>query len=148
MSAYISDSTLCCHWCKIPLGNASQVTYLNGNLPICDLCLSASASAEKDKRIAELEKKYEAYKVSNYDPSESIRLNGEIMRQKTRIAELESEILSLRHDKAIVDNYQKELEAQVEKMKCCGNCKWYKQGYSDKCYDLIVNKNCDKWEGV
>ena len=34
-----------------------------------------------------------------------------------RIAELESEILSLRHDKAIVDNYVKELEAQVEKMK-------------------------------
>ena len=42
-------NTLCCHWCKIPLGNASQVTYLNGNLPICDLCLS------KDKRITELE---------------------------------------------------------------------------------------------
>ena len=34
-----------------------------------------------------------------------------------RIAELESEILSLRQDKAIVDNYVKELEAQVEKMK-------------------------------
>ena len=39
-----------------------------------------------------------------------------------KIYELESENLSLRHDKAIVDNYQKELEAQVEKMKCCGNC--------------------------
>ena len=34
-----------------------------------------------------------------------------------RIAELESENLSLRQDKAIVDNYVKELEAQVEKMK-------------------------------
>ena len=34
-----------------------------------------------------------------------------------RIAELESENLSLQQDKAIVDNYQKELEAQVEKMK-------------------------------
>jgi len=75
------------------------------------------AFAEKDKRIAELEKKYEAYKISNYDPSESIRLNGEIMHQKNRIAELESENLSLRHDKAIIDNYVKELEAQVEKMK-------------------------------
>ena len=83
MNTYTSNSTLCCHWCKIPLGNASQVTYLNGNLPICDLCLSASAFADKDKKIAELE----------------------------------SEILSLRQDKAIVDNYVKELEAQVEKMK-------------------------------
>jgi len=77
MDTYTSHSTLCCHWCKIPLGNASQVTYLNGNLPICDLCLGTaqaqilSAFAEKDKRIAELE----------------------------------SENLSLRHDKAIVDNY-------------------------------------------
>jgi len=62
---------------------------LNGNLPICDLCLGTaqaqilSAFAEKDKKIAELE----------------------------------SENLSLRQDKAIVDNYVKELEAQVEKMK-------------------------------
>jgi hypothetical protein len=40
MNTYTSHSTLCCHWCKIPLGNATQVTYLNGNLPICDLCLS------------------------------------------------------------------------------------------------------------
>jgi len=85
----MNTSKLCCHWCKIPLGNATQVTYLNGNLPICDLCLGTaqaqilSAFAEKDKKIAELE----------------------------------SENLSLRQDKAIVDNYVKELEAQVEKMK-------------------------------
>lgn len=39
MNYYTSNSTLCCHWCMIPLGNASLVTYLNGNLPICDLCL-------------------------------------------------------------------------------------------------------------
>lgn len=82
MNIYTSNSTLCCHWCEIPLGNATQVTYLNGNLPICDLCLGTSqaqilsALAEKDKRIAELEE-------------------------------------------------------QVEKRKCCGNCKWYKQGYTD-----------------
>ena len=34
-----SSSTLTCHWCGTPLGNAAQVTYLNGNLPVCDLCL-------------------------------------------------------------------------------------------------------------
>ena len=32
-------TTLCCHWCGISLDGASQVTYLNGNLPICGLCL-------------------------------------------------------------------------------------------------------------
>ena len=35
-----------------------------------------------------------------------------------KIYELESENLSLQQDKAIIDNYVKELEAQVEKMKC------------------------------
>jgi hypothetical protein len=35
----ITNNTLCCHWCKVHLGNASQVKYLNGNLPVCDLCL-------------------------------------------------------------------------------------------------------------
>ena len=68
MNTYTSNSTLCCHWCKIPLGNASQVTYLNGNLPICDLCLGTaqaqilSAFAEKDKCIAELEAQVEKMK--------------------------------------------------------------------------------------
>ena len=118
-------NTLCCHWCKIPLGNASQVTYLNGNLPICDLCLS------KDKRIAELEKKYEAYKISNYDPSESIRLNGEIMHQKNRIAEL---------------------EAQVEKLKCCGNCTSFMIDdhhvlyCENDVYPFPILGKCDRWE--
>ena len=32
-------STLCCAWCGKSLGNATQVTYLNGNQPVCDLCL-------------------------------------------------------------------------------------------------------------
>jgi hypothetical protein len=35
----ITNNTLCCHWCKVHLETASQVKYLNGNLPVCDLCL-------------------------------------------------------------------------------------------------------------
>lgn len=35
----ITNSTICCHWCGISLANASCITYLNGNLPCCDLCL-------------------------------------------------------------------------------------------------------------
>ena len=38
------SSTLCCHWCKIPLGNTTKVIYLNGNLPVCDLCLIKAQS--------------------------------------------------------------------------------------------------------
>ena len=34
-----NNNTLRCHWCGISLGNASKITYLNGNLPVCDLCV-------------------------------------------------------------------------------------------------------------
>lgn len=35
----ITNNTLYCHWRGVHLGHASQVIYLNGNLPVCDLCL-------------------------------------------------------------------------------------------------------------
>jgi len=41
-----SSSALCCAWCGKSLGNASQVTYLNGNQPVCDLCLSRPYSTD------------------------------------------------------------------------------------------------------
>ena len=34
-----TNSTLSCHWCGVSLSGASQVTYLNGNLPCCGLCI-------------------------------------------------------------------------------------------------------------
>jgi hypothetical protein len=37
-----TSSTLQCHWCGISLSFASNVKYLNGSLPICDLCLQRS----------------------------------------------------------------------------------------------------------
>ena len=40
----------------------------------------------------------------------------------------QAQILSAFADK---DKKIAELEEQVEKRKCCGNCKWYKQGYTD-----------------
>ena len=41
-----TNSTLHCHWCGISLGNACRVTYLNGNLACCDLCLMKGGSNE------------------------------------------------------------------------------------------------------
>ena len=38
MTGY-TTSTLWCHWCGVSLSTAKRVTYLNGNLPVCDLCL-------------------------------------------------------------------------------------------------------------
>jgi hypothetical protein len=38
------SSTLCCHWCGVSLSGATKITYLNGNKPCCDLCLSQKRS--------------------------------------------------------------------------------------------------------
>jgi hypothetical protein len=43
-----STSTLNCHWCGIDLSTATKLTYLNGNLPCCDLCLCRAQHGKKD----------------------------------------------------------------------------------------------------
>jgi hypothetical protein len=40
------SSTLSCHWCGVNLSMATQITYLNGSLPCCDLCLQKSAKTK------------------------------------------------------------------------------------------------------
>ena len=42
------DNRLFCHWCGVSLANASQVTYLGGNLPVCELCLIKAQSVNVD----------------------------------------------------------------------------------------------------
>lgn len=44
----VSGSSLCCAWCGQPLGNASNVTILNGNQPICDLCIIRATSVRSE----------------------------------------------------------------------------------------------------
>ena len=34
-----SSTGVHCRWCGVNLRGASSITYLNGNMPICDLCL-------------------------------------------------------------------------------------------------------------
>ena len=41
------NSTLSCHWCGVSLAGAAKITYLNGNLPVCDLCLMKAKSGAK-----------------------------------------------------------------------------------------------------
>ena len=40
----VTGSTIQCHWCGVSLANATNITYLNGNLPVCDLCLMKAKS--------------------------------------------------------------------------------------------------------
>ena len=39
-----SGNALFCTWCGKDLSMASVVTYLNGNQPVCDLCLLKARS--------------------------------------------------------------------------------------------------------
>lgn len=46
MNTFTAASTLCCAWCGKHLGNATSVIYLNGNQPVCDLCLGRNLKME------------------------------------------------------------------------------------------------------
>jgi hypothetical protein len=46
-----TTTTLNCHWCGVDLTKATRLTYLNGNLPCCDLCLGRGNEKEKDSSI-------------------------------------------------------------------------------------------------
>lgn len=41
-----TGNTRSCHWCGVDLSSADRVTLMNGNLPVCDLCL-LKAKGEK-----------------------------------------------------------------------------------------------------
>ena len=43
----MTGKSLRCHWCQVPLGSAAAVVYLNGNLPVCDLCLMAARGNQR-----------------------------------------------------------------------------------------------------
>lgn len=76
---------------------------------------------------------------------------------KERVSELERNVYSLRttgqdeYINALEEQYN-DLKAQIEKMKCCGNCKHIidisaKFKYCRIQPDKIFNNNiCDKWE--
>lgn len=70
MNTY-TNTTLCCHWCGVSLANASSITYLNGNLPVCDLCLLKSKTFSEKKK--EYTRGYKegwedcVYEYSDYD---------------------------------------------------------------------------------
>jgi hypothetical protein len=44
-----------CHWCGVSLKEASEITYINGNLPVCDLCLMKD---NKEKETVPISIKY------------------------------------------------------------------------------------------
>ena len=69
---------------------------------------------------------------------------------QTEVNMLSRHILELQADKGRLIDSVRELEAQIEKMKCCGNCKHrYFIGDELECRLLDNGINCDdeeKWE--
>lgn len=64
---------------------------------------------------------------------------------------LSQHILELQADKGELTDRVKELEAQSEKKKCCGNCKSYDMTYlpyycNKKNEPKHCTSKCDKWE--
>ena len=71
-----------------------------------------------------------------------------VVSYEERIHELEQD---LEHKKIAIQNRNakiKQLEAQVEKMKCCGNCNGILEGgrRAEKCRHCIDSKKLRDWE--
>jgi chromosome segregation ATPase len=67
--------------------------------------------------------------------------------REKRIAELEEKLANADYQLEGRDNEIRELEAQIEKMKCCGNCA--KNGHicvAEEMQGKLCGKNKDKWE--
>lgn len=70
--------------------------YYYNNFSMCELseCFVKENwyAIKLRQSIADLEKKFSNYKERNYDPAESIRLNGEVMKLKAEIERLKATI--------------------------------------------------------
>lgn len=112
---------------------------------------------------AELEEELDSYKAldSHYDEieedakviaKENKELKAQIDKMKSDWAEAKKKGLELLNLKTM---RIKQLEAQIEKMKCCYNCKYGRIYFvKEIIVDCLANKvnpnnkykNCDKWE--
>ena len=74
-------------------------------------------------------------------------VNAEMLKRFNRLAELEDKLANADYQLEGRDIKIKELEAQIEKMKCCENCA--KNGHicvAEEMQGKLCGKNKDKWE--
>lgn len=145
----------CATDCKIPEGCDVFVRYellAKENAELLESC------RDKDRQLNNWFLSYnEVIKENeelNRDKTELVNSVTELTNSKT---ELENKVTELKADKEYLDKVNNEqtevilkLNEQIEKMKCCGNCKHWivKLGFDSKCE---LNEPCefgkrDKWE--
>lgn len=77
---------------------------------------------------------------------DEITVSDIVMYLFTRIASKEDELVRLRKQK----HFNGELETQIEKMKCCENCRWdAPSNFCDECTrfkGMISPEAVDNWE--
>ena len=104
------------------------------------------AGAEpREKRIAELERNVAYYA----ERAKHAELEGRDIVLKNK--DLGKRCLQLQKDKGNLTDRVRELEQQIEKMKCCENCKHHYIALDDttscELLDCLAgSKPCDKWE--
>ena len=87
-----------------------------------------------------------SFRVDIFEASKEGYLAGAEPREK-RIADLEDKLANADYQLEGRDNEIRELKAQIEKMKCCGNCA--KNGHicvAEEMQGKLCGKNKDKWE--
>lgn len=102
-----------------------------------------------EKRIAELEETCNKWfeHLKNREEELLNELNNQNVKYNKQIEELEDKLANADYQLEGRDIKIKELEAQIEKMKCCGNCA--KNGHicvAEEIQGKLCGKNKDKWE--
>ena len=145
------EATATIEWECTPMIN--RPTFVNGYI---------TGAESKGKRIEELEKELKAEKELNAEikvrfvkcntctpeMKEKCLMFNENLCEGERCEEL-VDLISL-VNKRDTDDKVKELEAQIDKMKCCYNCsKWYdgecEESPKSKTF-FCADFRCDKWE--
>ena len=103
-------------------------------------CYSCSAGSNYVPNELEPYKK-ENEKIKN-DWEEAKKKGLDLLNLRAiRITELEKENKEILEDNDTLNKWVDELKEQIEKMKCCENCRYYSRTY-EHCYSYDSYQNC------
>lgn len=127
-----------------------EIEYREERKKLCDNFENMKATLES--QIATLGKRCNQLLKDKGDLTDELSKCKETLAQTIENDEVAYETLKLHDEEEIgmLNSKVAELEQQIEKMKCCANCKSFK-GYGETCEgwgEPVLNLNCDctEWE--